>query len=507
MTMSVHEHRGAWQLADLFAGIAEIRRTCAQRVTGLASDSRRVAPGDVFFARRGARTDGSLFIAEAVRRGAVAVVREGVAAVVRRGTVTEIRVPELRACMGAVANRYHGAPSRAMRVLAVTGTNGKSSVCHLLAHALDRDPAHGDQRCAQLGTLGWGLPGALADEGLTTPEVLELHRMLAELRAAGAGWVAMEASSHGLDQGRVAGVHFDTAVFTNLSRDHLDYHGDLRAYGAAKGRLFESAGLRCAVINVADPFGRRISRDLPGRIRRLRFALDGDATRGEVADIVARLSPDRRAGLCLQVATPAGQGELRSPLIGDFNARNLLAALGVMLGLGMELDAALQRLAAAPPVPGRMQIFGGDEQCLAVVDFAHTPDALEHALRALRPLVEGHLWCVFGCGGERDQGKRALMGAVAEAWADRVLLTDDNPRGEDGDAIVAAIRAGMRAPRAAIVERDRGAAIARALTRARPGDVVLIAGKGHERHQIQGARRLPFSDVAAVRAVLARGSR
>jgi len=507
MTMSARQHRAAWRLGELFAGIVEIPDACEQQVTGLVSDSRRAAPGDVFFARRGLRTDGSRYVDDALGRGAVAVVREGVAGVTGRAGATEVRVAALGTCRGAVADRYYGAPSLAMRVLGVTGTNGKSSVCHLVAHALDRDVARGDTRCALLGTLGWGLPGALADQGLTTPEVLEVHRMLAELRAAGAGAVAMEASSHGLDQGRVAGVRFDTAVFTNLSRDQLDYHADMGAYGTAKRRLFEFAGLRCAVINVADSFGRELSGGLSGEVTRLRFALDDDDTSGEIADLHGRQIRTRHAGLRVQVATPVGRGELCSPLIGDFNARNLLAALGVLLGLGVDLDVALQRLAAAPPVAGRMQTFGGAGQCLVVVDYAHTPEALEQALRALRPLADGRLWCVFGCGGERDQGKRPLMGTVAEEWADQVLLTDDNPRTEDGDAIVAAIRSGMRAPDAAAVERDRGAAIARAMTRARPGDVVLIAGKGHERYQIQGTRRQPFSDAAAVRNLLRRSPR
>ncbi len=490
-------------LGWLLAADAAVPPALDREVRALAADSRALGPGAVFFARRGTRHDAARFIPEALRAGAVAVVRAGPPGVRALGAATEVRVADLAACLGRAADRFHGHPSRALRVVGVTGTNGKSTVCHLAAQVLDARLRAAGRRCALLGTLGHGFPGRLRGAGLTTPDAIAVHRLLGELRSEGASHALLEVSSHGLDQGRVAGVRFAGAVFTNLSRDHLDYHRDMERYAATKRRLLEWPGLEWVLINVDDPAGARFAAALAGAPTRCWRASLGGAPGAELR---ARVRCAGRDGLLLEVDTPAGRGTLRSALLGEFNAANLLAALGVLLALEVPLEEALDGLARASPAPGRMELHGLPGAPLAVIDYAHTPDALERALAALRPLAGGRLWCVLGCGGERDRGKRALMGAAAERGADRVVITDDNPRGEDGERIVADILAGMAHPERARVERDRGAAIALAVAAADAGDVVLIAGKGHERYQEVGTTRRPFSDAAALRAAL-RGRR
>ena len=479
-------------------------------VRALRCDSREIEPGDLFFARAGARVDARRFIDEACEAGAAAVVYEGEGEPRRHPCgAWLLPVDDLAACLGRAASRFHGHPSRAMQVVGVTGTNGKTSLTHFVAQALAR--IHGTaSRCAVLGTLGYGPLDRLAPAPLTTPAPLTLHRRLAELRAAGVRQVAMEASSHALAQGRVAGVAFTTAAFTNLSRDHLDYHRDMAAYARSKRRLFESEGLRFAVLNLDDAFGRRLRRDVPVSLRVLghRLTEAGDEAAGappsgpgpEIAGRLARLDA---SGLVMRIHSPWGEGVLRSPLLGRFNARNLLGALAVLLSLDVALDAACRALSEVGPVRGRMQCLGGGGRApLVVVDYAHTPDALENALRALREHSRGRLWCVFGCGGDRDRGKRPRMGAVASALADSLVLTDDNPRGEDGGRIVEEIRAGAGRAGPILVERDRLAALRFVVEHAADEDVVLVAGKGHETWQeIAGVRR-PFDDAAEVARLL-----
>jgi len=323
---------------------------------------------------------------------------------------------------------------------------------------------------------------------------VSVHRLMAEFVAAGAKTVCMEVSSHALDQARVAGVAFDIAVFTNLTRDHLDYHGDMDAYAEAKARLFDFPHLKAAVINQDDAFGRELIERLRGRTQVLSFGLQG----GDVQANAVKTSPD---GLTLAIATPHGEVQLRSPLLGRFNAANLLAVLAVLLAAGVPLAEAANMLAHAQPVAGRMERFGGNAgQPLVVVDYAHTPDALEKALQALREHTQGKLVCVFGCGGDRDRGKRALMGRIAEQLADIVILTNDNPRHEDPASIINEIATGMQTTPTAIP--DRVHAIRAALSEARAGDIVLVAGKGHEDYQQFGDRRLAYSDRDTVRALL-----
>jgi UDP-N-acetylmuramoyl-L-alanyl-D-glutamate--2,6-diaminopimelate ligase len=381
-----------------------------------------------------------------------------------------------------------------MRVIGVTGTNGKTSVVQLLASALQSLGAH----AATIGTLGAGPVGAIDAGERTTPDVISVHALLARFRDAGVSDVAMEVSSHALDQGRVNAVAFALAVFTNLTRDHLDYHGDMAAYGAAKARLFRWPGLRAAVINVDDAFGRALADALPAGVAAVRYAIDSPAAQVRAAAI--RSDAD---GLRFELSTPWGAGEVASPLLGRFNVANLLAVAASLGALGYTFAQIQQALAQLRPVPGRMNRLGGDDALpLVVVDYAHTPDALEQALASLRAHGGGRLICVVGCGGERDQGKRPQMGAIAEARADRIIVTDDNPRREDGDAIVAQILAGLARPQAATVQRDRAKAIALAIGAAGAGDAVLIAGKGHEPYQEVGTQRHRFDDLDVARRAL-----
>jgi len=349
-----------------------------------------------------------------------------------------------------------------------------------------------------IGTLGAGLYGHVVPTGFTTPLVLQLHALLAGLRDAGASAVAMEVSSHALHQGRVDGVHFDVAVFTNLTRDHLDYHGDMQAYGDAKARLFQWPQLRAAVLNLDDAFGRELRAALPAGTHGI-----GISSRGAQADVRAENIVLDATGIVFDLLLGDIRREVRSPLLGRFNVDNLLAVAGTLHALGDGADAITDTLARLQPVAGRMTRLGGDGiHPLVVIDYAHTPDALEQALASLRAHAHGRLVCVFGCGGERDRGKRPQMAAIAERGADRVIVTDDNPRSEDGDAIVAEILAGFADGNAVVVERDRAAAIARAVGAAGPGDIVLIAGKGHEPYQEVAGVRHPFHDLqVAARAL------
>jgi len=484
------------RLAALLEGCAEPARDV--EIRDLEMDSRRVSPGAAFLACRGRSTHGVAHAAEAVARGAVAVLWEpapAVAAPVLPSSVEVVAVPGLSQQAGAIADRFFRRPSADLLVAGFTGTNGKTTCAHTLAQAADLVGRRG----AYLGTLGFGRPGALRDAGLTTPDCVSVHRRLAQARDGGARTIALEVSSHALDQGRVAGVRFDTAVFTNLTRDHLDYHGSLEAYGDAKSRLFGVPGLVRAVINVRDAFGRALYERLEPGIERVLFSTTNELW-AEPGTGWIRLAELRAttAGITLHVESGWGAGTLRSRLVGEFNAENLLAVLGVLLGWNVPLQQALVALAACSAPPGRMEAFGGGAQPLALVDYAHTPDALAKVLDAARAHARGRLFCVFGCGGDRDPGKRPLMGAVAEAHADVVVVTDDNPRGESSQAIIEQILSGLRDAAAAHVVADRAEAIHYALTEADAGDVVVIAGKGHEDRQVVGGESRPFSDRQVV---------
>jgi UDP-N-acetylmuramoyl-L-alanyl-D-glutamate--2,6-diaminopimelate ligase len=461
------------------------------KVTSLCADSRAVKPGDVFVAMRGHRVDGRAFVADAVARGAVAVLNETGKEV--EAEVPVLAVPDLAALSGEIAHLVYGRPSERLWMAGVTGTNGKTSVSQWIAQAMELFECP----CAIIGTLGNGFPGRLSESPNTTPDAITLHRLLAGFLGQGAVACAMEVSSIGLDQHRVAGIHFDVATFTNLTRDHLEYHGSMENYAAAKGKLFEQAGLAAAVVNLDDPFGAELDEKLAGRMRIIGYTLGSKVSRGET--LAARDLSMSGAGITFMLnGVPCS-----APLVGRFNASNLLAVIGSLLAGEEELEDIAAVLPRLTPPPGRMQIVGGDDLPLIVVDYAHTPDALEKALATLRETAAargGKLVCVFGCGGDRDAGKRPLMGAIAESLADRVLVTSDNPRSESPEAIVDDIDRGMKARPE--IEIDRAQAIRRVVREADARDVILLAGKGHEPYQeIMGVRH-PFSDVDHAREVL-----
>jgi len=488
---------GGMRLDELLAGLSSIPAPPVA-VTDISMSSREVAPGGLFIAVPGLRSHGLAYADEAIRRGASVILWQPVPGLARpvvpRGVVA-FELPGLKALAGRIADRFFGRPSAELLIAGVTGTNGKTTCAYLIAQSLSA----AGQQAAYAGTLGYGRLGELRQASHTTPDSVSVHRQLAELRDSGARHIGMEVSSHALDQQRVAGVRFHTAVFTNLTRDHLDYHGTLEAYGAAKARLFELPGLRHRVVNVADPFGRELTERTadPQSVTACWTGTRKDASPG-TRFIRGHSIVPARSGLVLRFDGTWGAGTIRSRLVGDFNADNLLAALAVLLGWDVPLARAVPALESCSAPPGRMETFGGEQDPLVVVDYAHTPDALAKALKALRRHCRGRLFCVFGCGGERDPGKRPMMGAIAEELADIVVVTDDNPRGENPDRIVTQILEGMQDRRRARIERDRGRAITATLAQARVDDAVLIAGKGHETSQIIGAEIRPFSDRVVV---------
>jgi len=476
--------------------LAQLARQGAM-IERLTADSRRAGPGAAFFAWPGERGDGRRHIPDALGRGAAAVLWEAEGFAWRdEWRVPNLAVAGLRARAGELAHAFYGRPSEGLWTCGVTGTNGKTTCSQWIAAALGA----AGRPCGVLGTLGAGFPGALEDAGHTTPDVLDVHRLLAEFRRRGAAAVAMEVSSHALAQGRVDAVAFDCALFTNLSHDHLDYHGTLQAYGEAKARLFEGVGLACAVINLDDEFGALLAGRLAARgLRTIGYRMTPGGAPGEF------LAATNIAGRRVTIDSSWGRAEASVPALGAYNVANALAVAGALVASGLSFDAAARALEHLPDVPGRMQRLGGEGAPLVVVDYAHSPDALENVLRALRPEAQargGALAVVFGAGGDRDRAKRAPMGEVASRLADRVLLTSDNPRSEDPLAILREIAAGIGGRVAQ--EPDRARAIEAAVAAAAAADVVLVAGKGHERTQEIAGRRLPFSDADVARAALAR---
>ncbi|HET8729914.1 MAG TPA: UDP-N-acetylmuramoyl-L-alanyl-D-glutamate--2,6-diaminopimelate ligase [Moraxellaceae bacterium] len=464
-------------------------------VSAIVIDSRAVHSGVLFVALRGITRDARDLIPDAIRAGAAAVFAEQgdawLDSTVIDG-VPVIVVPHLAQELGGIASRFYGEPSQHLDVLAVTGTNGKTSVANLAAGALVQLGRH----AGVLGTLGNGLFGHLEKSTHTTLDALLLQDMLARFVDRGADSVALEASSHGLVQGRLNGTAIDVAIFTNLTRDHLDYHGNMDSYAAAKSLLFRWPTLKAAVINVDDAAGARYAADIAPGVRLLRYSQQAATD----ADIRALSVKPTLAGLAIQVATPEGECALEVPLLGRFNVSNLLAVLGGLMALGLPLADVAAALRQARPVPGRMEAFHGKHPTV-VVDYAHTPDALEKVLSSLREHAQGHLVCVFGCGGDRDAGKRPEMGAIASRLADHVVVTSDNPRSEDPAVIIAQIMEG--AGKGAHVEADRRVAIRKAILAAGQNDIVLVAGKGHEDYQEIAGVRHPFSDVHEVRSAVA----
>lgn len=483
-------------LIELLAGL-----TTAQLpdllVSGVVTDSRCVRAGCLFMACAGESKHGLDFADEAIARGAIAVVWDGQAA--PSLSVPSLRVPGLRGLVGEIAARFYDHPAAALSITGITGTDGKTSCAHVLAQAYTLL----DTKCGYLGTLGYGFLPALAPASHTTPDAVTLQAWLARVRSASAQAVAMEVSSHALAQGRARAVDFDVAVLTNIGRDHLDYHANMTAYVDAKHRLFEHKSLQAAVLNVDDEYGARWLKLLPDGVLAVAYGMGAPLIPASARYVYAREVLTLPEGLVLSIDSSWGELRIQSRLLGRFNAYNLLAALSVLLVRGVEPGAAAAALGKVVTVPGRMQLLdtvSGHPQ--VVVDYAHTPGAIDRALRALSEHSDGRVFCVFGCGGDRDTGKRPLMAAAAARTADAIWITDDNPRSEDPAAIVADIAAGLPAGTAAVIEHDRSRAIAAAIHAAGERDVVLIAGKGHETYQIIGDERRHFDDCETARHVL-----
>lgn len=464
------------------------------RPFGAMDDSRKVRPGDIFLAY----PEGHAHIPEALAQGAVAVCWEPGDGFCWNSDwpVPNRIVPNLRGLAGPLAQHLAGNPSEALSLLAVTGTNGKTTVSQWLMQAWP-------EKCACIGTLGAGFAGALTPTGWTTPEAPTLARCLSELRAEGARAVALEASSIGIEEGRLDGCRIDTALFTNFTQDHLDYHGSMEAYATAKEKLFLWPQLRLAVLNLDDALGRRLARTCTAS-KMVGYSLTGSAELPAVVHAENLCATGH--GQAFRLVAPQGRVEMETRFAGRYNIANLLAVAAVLLDRGLEVAAVAEKLAGLTPPPGRMESYGGKDAPLVLVDYAHTPDALQNALDALRPTAEargGRLFCVFGCGGSRDPGKRPLMGEIAARAADAVWLTSDNPRNEDPLTILADIRRGIPEGVEAVVEADRARAIYAAMDAASDADVVLVAGKGHEPCQEIAGARLPFLDAHVVQEALA----
>lgn len=486
-------------LNQLLSGLAEPTPGQKILVHGLSLDSRGTRSGDLFFAIAGHQGHGLQYRQQVIRKGACAILYDpqGGGRELVRGCeeIVCIPVPSLNQKVGFIADRFFDRPSHDLDVIAITGTNGKTSCSHFLAHALC-----GPRPAGVIGTLGWGQPGRLHPTEQTTPDAIEVHAILAELRSQSMGAVAIEASSHGLVQGRLNGVQIKSALYTNITRDHLDYHGTQDAYVEAKMRLLDFPGLASLVLNADDPHTGGIIRRAPAGADVIAFSVSGrrDLT---VPTLYAERVEQEADGLCMEVIFDGCVAEIGAPVFGDYNAENILGTLGVLLGMGYGLTEGVERVGKIRPVPGRMEHLRSPDGVTAVVDYAHTPDALDRVLKSLRAHCRGRLWVVFGCGGERDRGKRPLMGQAAERWADRVVVTDDNPRREDGDAIVADILSGCSGGDVT-VQRDRRLAIQLAIRSAEPQDLVLVAGKGHERVQDLGSVQLPFDDREVVQGLV-----
>ncbi len=500
--MSVNTPTTSTSLRSLLEGI-DAAQVPDVSITDLTLDSRAATAGSLFLAVPGIRHHGLDYAAQAIANGATVIAYEPDGTVTPQGSqgVHLVAVPNLRQIMGQLADRFFGSPSATISVVGVTGTNGKTTSAYLIPAAF----AKLKQSAGYAGTLGYGHIESLVDFGHTTADVINVHRQLASMRDAGDRFVGMEVSSHALEQGRIDAVRVHSALFTNLTRDHLDYHGTLEAYGAAKERLFHHPELQHCVINARDAFGCGMIGRLEkhgGRRTITAFAIDDSCRALGDRQLFATHVELGGSGLRIRFDGSWGKGELESRLIGAFNAENLLGVMAVLLGLDVPLDKAVWALAQCAAPPGRMETLATANKPLVVVDYAHTPDALSKALQTARAHAKGRLICVFGCGGDRDAGKRPLMGEIAEQQADVVFLTDDNPRMEDADAIVADILQGFNQPAAAVVERDRAKAIARAIAVSAPDDLVLIAGKGHEEYQIVGRNVKYFSDREVVRECL-----
>lgn len=486
-------------LDSLLDGLLDVDITAPVCISGLSLDSRHVEEGDLFFARAGSRVHAVNFIPQAVDAGAAAVIVENEEEL----EIPEVNVPVFRVdnfdlLTGQIADRFFNRPSSHVPVIGITGTNGKTSISWLLAHAMSA----AETKTAMIGTLGIGLPNDLQESVNTTPDAITVHGSIAALKEKGTDAIAMEVSSHALQQQRVAGVQFSQAIFTNLSREHLDFHESMQAYAASKKRLFTEYQVKQRIINLDDDTGYELWQSLQSKESVYGYSLNQTETGRDDHIISGKILKNDLHGLHLNIQSPWGEHEIKSRLIGEFNASNLLVCFISMCLSGIRAEQVVAAIHGCPPVPGRMECFGQNETPLVIVDYAHTPDALYTVLKTLKQQTNGRLLCVFGCGGERDEGKRQEMGQAADHFADEIIVTNDNPRGEDPEKIIDAILSGIKREQHIAVEPDRSAAITAAIRQAAREDVVLIAGKGHESSQLINGQYLPFSDRNLVRACL-----
>ncbi len=472
----------------------------AIQVSGVELDSRQVSAGDMFLACAGFAVDGRDYIDQAIAAGAVAVLAEQNdqwANYSERNGVPVLVVENLSQKISGIAGQFYDHPSKQLPVLAVTGTNGKTSCTQLLMQLLNAM----NKSCAVIGTLGTGADGAMEAGINTTPSAVAIQKLLATWLAQGISTVAMEVSSHGLEQGRVQALQFELALFTNLSRDHLDYHGSMQAYAEAKARLFKQPGLKRAVINIDDSFSGTLLNIIADDVEVIRYSVDAAKDAAKRIDVWVENISYHPDGVSAQFHSPWGEFELHSPLLGDFNLSNVVAAVSGLGAQGYPVATVIESLKALGTIAGRMEKISATADINVVVDYAHTPDALEKALVAIRQHSDGDVWCVFGCGGDRDQGKRPQMGEMVQRYADHIVVTSDNPRHEQASDIINEILGGIDCP--SLVEEDRAIAIEFAISNAKAGDCVLIAGKGHEDYQQVGDLRIPFSDIKQARLALA----
>lgn len=483
-------------LADLLRGFADAP---AIEISNISSDSRSLKKGDLFLACGGESSHGLDYIADAVTAGVAAIAWDSSTASAPQADVgiPTVPVPDLAAHLGEIANRFYSRPSESVNVVGVTGTNGKTTVAWLAAQCCELL----NETCGYVGTLGAGVGEIEGGEGMTTPGAVELHGRIAEFRDAGAAWAAIEVSSHALAQGRVDGVVFDTVLFTNLSRDHLDYHGSMQSYAETKAKLFLEYPARNKIVNLDSEFGTQLAGRCGGDVVTVSTRFDRVANGRPYVFVRSVVASD--AGSQVRVSSSWGDGEFSLPLPGEFNVANAVIVLAGLLTHGVPMREACAALASVSAPPGRMErvMVAGDSPSV-FVDYAHTPEALDVALSALRAHCKGDLWCVFGCGGDRDAGKRPQMGRIAERRADRIVITSDNPRSEEPGAIIDAVVAGLERPDHGTVIEDRAAAIAWAIGEAAADDVILLAGKGHENYQLLGSGRIDFSDYGVAHANL-----